>query len=279
MSETNPQVQQHLSQVSESLTKENRLLMMKLEEMEKRQEELEKEHQEMDKARLAMEEEKKSLEDKFNEANKLAERVKAEKRTQLETVIQNEINPYLEKLAESNKENPRLLASIDNFKKMTEDDLQTGDFLDDKKENNLMLVHAMASAGQVTSSKLDEIFQARKDWENKMEEIKNEKTKLEQTYQETTEEQKKEIEKLKKQLEDANNNIKNVDSHFDQDSKKNVMEENRPENVLESTPAITAIASNDNSTGYNSLYKIQPINWRSKYANAEEAMRRTKFDN
>jgi septal ring factor EnvC (AmiA/AmiB activator) len=164
------------------------------------------------------------------------------------------------------------LSSIDSFRTKTENDLQTGEFLKDEKEQQLMLVHAMASAGQVTSSKLDEIFQSRKDWEKKMEDLKAEKEEQEKKYSTVTQEKEKEIEELKKQLELIKNNIKNVDSHFESTCKDEAVEGNVTNNAV-AQPMVSAVASGSNeSEGYSSLYSIKPINWRSKYSNAEEIM-------
>lgn len=277
--EQNPQIQQHMSKISESLNKENRMLQLKLEELEREKQAMADERKRVEEERLRIEQEKKSLEDRYNEASQHIEKMKREKRAEFEHVLQNDINPYLDKLAESNKENPKLLNSINHFKGEIQNDLQTGDFLKDEKENNFLLVHAMASAGQVTSSKLDEIFQARKDWENKMELLKKEKEQKESELSSMNEEKEKMIEQLKKELETVKNNIKNVDGHFDQEVKDQIMMDqvssssSSSSTMEENTPMITATASNNRNRGYNSLYQIKPVtNWYTNIRDAEHQM-------
>lgn len=276
MTDQNPQIQQHMSKITESLNKENRMLQLKLEEMEKERKAIEEERKRVEEEKARMENDLKSYEQRFQEANLHIEKMKREKRAEFEHVLQNDINPYLEKLAESNKENPKLLQSINHFKGEIQNDLQTGDFLKDEKENNFLLVHAMASAGQVTSSKLDEIFQARKDWEAKMEQLRQEKEAKEKEWTTANEEKEKMIEQLKKELETVKTNIKNVDGHFSAEAKDQVMEDaqvQQPSLEQHQPQMITATASRTPTRGYSSLYAIKPVtNWYSNLGNAEANM-------
>lgn len=258
----NAQFQQHMTKQLESATKENRILQLKLEELEKERQALEEQRKLQEDEKQKVLEERQALEQRLNEASALAENFKQKERLNVEQALNTNITPYLDRIAESNKDNTELIQSINKFKEKTAHDLETGDFIRDDRKDNLMVISAMASAAQVTSSELDKIFQARKEWEKQMEALKTEKEELNSKFNVETEENKKIIEQLRKELEAARSDIKNTATHFEESEKVTPQETPAdPAPVpMETTPAISAVASNDSAKGYKSLYQVGRIN-------------------
>jgi predicted nucleic acid-binding Zn-ribbon protein len=268
---TNDHINQHVSKVAESLTIENRKIKLQLDEMLA-------EKKKLDDERLLFESERKQLDEKYKVINNQVERIKNEKRAHLKNVIDTDINPYLESIMKNNSDDVRLNESINLFKNSVNRDMDSGAFMDVEKESELRVIHAMASAGQVTSSKLDEIFQARKEWEVKMTKLKEEKDLQEKQMKEITDDKEKAIMELKRELEmiksqkdKIQNTIKNVDSHFPGETPTPVDEEKFNTAVTSTTvmPVISAVASATPS-GYNSIYAIQKKEWRHMYSGGAE---------
>ena len=262
------QVQQHLAKVSEALAQENRQMKLKMEEMEAMNKKAEEE-------RNAFTLEKQQMEQKYKEINSHIEKIRAEKKQHLEGVVNNEIKPYLNQLVQSNTKDDKLAKSVEMFNRTMEQDLDSGAFMNDVKESNIRLVHAMASAGQMTSSKLDEIFQARKEWEAKMTILKQEKEEQEQKVKQVTDEKEKAISDLQKELSAIRSNINNVEGHFKTNAPVVPEESIR---INEQPQSISATASKEQS-GYDSLYSIKPISWRNKYSQAENVMTKLSQSN
>jgi chromosome segregation ATPase len=221
---------------------------------------------------------------------------KNERRQGFSQVLDTVVNPYLDGLKKTVENDKRYAESIDKSREILGKGLENAF----TNERELAMMHTLqvgASANQALSSRVEELFQSQKEWENKFEQLKKEKEEIAAKKAEEikaaqeaaalkekmAQDLKQELETLKMQYEKSKENIKNTDSHFEDPDRTAPMQEGAAPVVPPSdstaaaaapTPAVPqqqqqqtvgAVASNDPHfyNGFNTLFDFTPrTSWR-----------------
>lgn len=253
-------------------------------------EELEKERKE--KERILSE--TKVRDEEFARMQQHLNTVKEEKRQYYSGMINDKVKPFLDDLRKQSQDDSRMSTSINLF----QDELSSGldnAFMDPKQLATLQVAVAASAANQVTSSKLEELFQSQKQWEEKYGLLQKEKEALQvakeeaaKTLSESNDTKEKMVEALKKELEELKakheKSINNVEGHFEGDTKMEDVKDtpSAPAPAAGATTAavtapvagaapvtsqtVAATASDSNFYGgFNTLFDFAPReSWRSQ---------------
>lgn len=236
--------------------------------------------------------EQKEREEEFNRMQKHLNTVKDEKKQYYSGVIDDKVKPYLEALRKQSDGDARLGDSLNHFQKQLDDGLDNA-FMDPSQLATLQVaVAASADAAaaeaknQVTSSKLEELFQSQKQWEEKFsslqkekEEIEKVKTETEKKMEESNSVAAKLAEELKKELSELRakheSTITNAEGHFDKAADVAMTDAPATDNTTPAvvdtpahvdTPApvaVTATASKNFYGGFDTLFDFTPREWKS----------------
>lgn len=219
----------------------------------------------------------------LEELRKHMSSIKDEKKKHFSAMIESDVKPFLNTLRESGKEDERFTQCVDKFESNMNAGLEDA-FMNEDQMAQLQVLRAAASANQVTSSKLEELFKSQKEWESKFSALQNEKDDIIKSRSEMEEELKKAniekeklVEDLKRELEELRSthnktkeNIKNVDSHFHGNSPVTENTEApattsaQETSNMETQQTVTATASNTKYyNGFETLFDFAPrTNWR-----------------
>lgn len=255
-----PVEEDRFRRMSEALSNDLVVERKKAEQIAREKAELEKALKEREEALKAREDEFRSREEAYQRMQSQVDAIKEEKKKQFEGIIQKEVRPYLEQLRKSAPDNTQFSTSIDTFESQLSKGLDNA-FMDKESMATLQTIHAAASANQVTSSKLEEVFQNHKTLQTRVEAAEKAKEDIDLLLKKTQEEKDKEIEELKKTLDELHKkhteaaaNINNAKAHFPMEDE-----------VENNTATVAATASSDSSAGqFGSLFSfdINP-NWRA----------------
>ena len=249
-------------------------------------EELEKERKE--KQRII--DEQKAREDEFNRMQQHLNAVKEEKKQYYSGMIDSKVKPFLDDLRKQSENDPRVNDSLNLFQDQLNKGLDNA-FMDPQELATLQVAVAASAASQVTSSKLEELFQSQKQWEEKFtalqkekEEIESAKVEAQKKMEETSTLKEQMVENLKKELAELKakheKSLNNVEGHFEGEAKMEDVKDDAP--ATTSVPA-SAPAAPENTTapavsqtvaatasdrtfygGFNTLFDFTPRqNWRS----------------
>lgn len=195
------------------------------------QDELHKEREEM-KRMIASHKER---DDEYNRMERHLNTVKEEKKQYYSNVIDNKVKPYLEGLRRQSDGDARLGDSLSQFQQQLDVGLNNA-FMDPSQLATLQVaVAASADAeaakakNQITSSKLEELFQSQKQWEEKFQTLQKEKDDLEQVktnnhkeMEDSNATKEKMVEELKKELEELkakhDSTLTNAEGHFNKEA-------------------------------------------------------------
>jgi flagellar biosynthesis GTPase FlhF len=219
--------------------------------------------------------------------------VKEEKKMHYSTVMDKQVRPYLEGLRKSGGDDKRLDDSLSNFQQQLDVGLDNA-FMDPSQLATLRVaVAASADAeaakekNQVTASKLEELFQTQKQWEEKFNSLQEEKNTLEQTRTDTQKEmetanttKEQMVEDLKKELAELkakhDTTLNNAEGHFKPDADV-AMTNVTPTisapvapvaPILPTVTTIEATASSNFYGGFDTLFDFTPRDgWRSNNNN------------
>jgi chromosome segregation ATPase len=232
------------------------------EELERERAERARVEEERARAQKEYEEERARVQKEHEEMRAHLDRIKQEKKQEFSHVIAQDVRPFLDGLKKSERAAP----SIQHFERMLEKGLEDA-FMDENSLATLNTIRAAASSNQVTSSKLEEMFQNQKAWEEKLAVLQKEKQEAEERARAQEEEKVRMLEELRKELAElkqakqaADENIKNVESHFE-----SAPAAPAPATSAPAPPVITATASSSTeSTGLGTLFSFEPrTNWKS----------------
>jgi len=237
--------------------------------------------------------EKEDLAQKFSKAQESLDVVKEEKKHQFGSVIDKSVKPFIDELRENVAADAMAAKSISLFENHLNDGLQDG-FMDPMSRANYEFA-AVASAAtqryksdlekvtsehQITSSKLEKLFQAEKEWQEKLQAIQAEKEAIAAEKENTVkslEEANALKDKMVADLENElkalgaiqNKNIANTKSHFDTPAETETSEPVPVETeTLESAAptAVEATASSSSDRGLGSLISFERrTDWRRSY--------------
>lgn len=225
---------------------------------------------------------KKENEARIAEMEKLRSQVNAVKEEKKQTfsgIIEKDIKPYLESLRKSGESDSRFTSSVDVFEESLNKGLDDA-FMSPESMAQLQVVRAAASANQVTSSRLEELFQSQKEWETKFQALQDEKAKLEEqttisakeleeqnaAKEKVLEELKKELAELKAVHEKSKTNINNVEAHFKENEQvakdtSNPIDQTTSSEVappVAQTVAATASSKSNFCNGFETLFDFTP---------------------
>lgn len=221
----------------------------------------------------AREQEFKQMQDNMNA-------VKEEKRQHFEGMIKSSVDPFLADLRKSGENDARFTESVDRFRQNLNKGLD-GAFMDKNDMAAFQTIRAAASANQVTSSRLEELFQSQKQWEEKFNELETEKKALEAASSDAVKAasegealKDKMLADLKKELSELKaiheKNVNNVEAHFEGGTTPTAPVPEVPEvpamPAADAPPvAVAATASSDHYyNGFETLFDFKPRNnWRS----------------
>lgn len=252
-------------------------------------EELDRERQE--KQRII--DEQKAREEEFTRMQNHLNVVKEEKKQYYSNVIDTKVKPYLDDLRKQSDGDARLGDSLTDFQQQLDIGLDNA-FMDPRQLATLQVaVAASADAeaakakDQVTSSKLEELFQSQKQWEEKFQTLQKEKDELEKVKTDTQKDmedanviKEKMVEDLKKELAELkakhDTTLTNAEGHFEKEADVPMTDVSAPMTgvtaptpVIPSIPApatttIAATASKNFHGGFDTLFDFSPRDgWRS----------------
>lgn len=252
-------------------------------------EELEKERKE--KQRIL--DEQKAKEEEFARMQQHLNAVKEEKKQYYSGMIDQKVKPFLDDLRKQSENDPRVNDSLNLFQEQLNKGLDNA-FMDPQELATLQVAVAASAANQVTSSKLEELFQNQKQWEEKFTALQKEKEEIEAAKKEAQKKLEEDstlkeqiVENLKKELAELKakheKSLNNVEGHFEEDTKMEDVKTTADTNPVSSssdaaippaaaaaaTPAVsqTVAATASDSTfygGFNTLFDFTPRhNWRS----------------
>jgi DNA repair exonuclease SbcCD ATPase subunit len=207
-------------------------------------EQLEKERQE--KQRII--EEQKAREAEFTKMQEHLNRVKEEKKQYYSGMIDSKVKPFLEDLRKQSHNDSRMSDSLSRFENQLNQGLDNA-FMDPDQLATLQVAVAASAANQVTSSKLEELFQSQKQWEEKFGALQKEKEELEKAQSDAKKQleeanslKEKMVEDLKRELEELKakheKSINNAESHFEEGVEPKMTDAVPP--AAATTPAATA---------------------------------------
>lgn len=245
-------------------------------------EELKREREE--KERIVREQQAKEAE--YKKMQEQMNGVIAEKKEYYSNVINNNVKPFLEDLKKQSENDSRLSSSMSIFERDLNKGLEDA-FMDPSQLATLQVAVAASAANQVTSSKLEKLFQTQKQWEEKYTALQEEKEKLLKEQNESKKEwdsangvKDKMVEELKKELSEIKakyeKSINNADGHFSKNSENTKMEDvemtaetvDAPPAPVENAQTIAATASASYHGGFGTLFDFTPrTNWRSNAQN------------
>lgn len=218
------------------------------------------------------------------EAN--VELVKIEKKEQYGKILNEDVNPFLGKMKEQAKQDPKLVGAIEQM----ESKLQTGHanaFMKPEEQNTLRLVSAIASADAIRSSDLERLLKTEAEWGAKYEDLMKQKSALEEQtaekakeVQEASELKEKMVEDLKAELqalkEQASKDMNNPNAHFEKKGEVDG-EVAKPMETEEAVvpaaasleapaPVVQATASSQKRGGIDTLFDFRPRHtWRTQF--------------
>lgn len=242
-------------------------------------------------------EEQKAKEEEFHRMREHLNAVKEEKKQYYSGMIDQKVKPFLDDLRKQSENDPRVSDSLNLFQEQLNKGLDNA-FMDPQELATLQVAVAASAANQVTSSKLEELFQSQKQWEEKFSSLQKEKEALEAAKAEAQKKleedgtlKEKMVEDLKKELAELKakheKSLNNVEGHFE-DVDTKMEDVKAPEAAVAGTvvgttggsppevaapPAATntvsqtVAATASDSTfygGFNTLFDFTPRNnWRS----------------
>lgn len=237
--------------------------------------------------------EQKAKEAEFAKMQEHLELVKKEKKQYYSGMIDNKVKPYLEGLREQSKNDPRMNDSLNLFQEQLNSGLENA-FMDPQQLATLQVAVAASAANQVTSSKLEEMFQTQKQWEEKFNALQKEKEEIEKARGDTAKQleesntlKEKMVEDLKKELAELKakheKSLNNAEGHFEQAPKMEDVKEPAvpadgtqvPPQTTMAPPAIPSIPQQQTTVaatasdknfygGFNTLFDFTPRDsWRS----------------
>lgn len=241
--------------------------------------------------------EQKAREEEFAKMQEHMNMVKEEKKQYYSGLIDEKVKPYFEDLKKQSENDSRMTESLNRFQTQLDTGLENA-FMDPDQLATLQVAVAASAANQVTSSKLEELFQTQKQWEEKFGALQKEKEELETAQTEAKKQleesntlKEKMVEDLKKELAELKakheKSINNAEGHFEEgtdakmeDAEKKpvettteVTQESAPAAPAPAVPAVTpaaqatveATASSGNYyRGFETLFDFSPRdNWRS----------------
>lgn len=199
----------------------------------------------------------------------------------LKNRIDNVVNPYLKALKEAIPSDDALRPDVEMYEKQLYDQIEkpTNENLSDVRPA-VSFVTAVASAAQIQSRKLEELFQREKQLLDERDAKVKELEEVSNTAKEREEELAKlkaEMEELQKKYTSTSTNIANVEGHFDRVQKSelegiatevNPTEQESISHLQEQAQTVTSIASGQPGTGgFSDLYNLgssgPSTNWRS----------------
>lgn len=243
--------------------------------------------QDLVKARQALEQEREEKEKlarereemrrEFEQMKQQMDMVKDEKRQQYTKMIESKVKPFLEELKTKGEAgDSRLSSSVSRFQDNLNKGLENA-FMDPDSLATLHVAVAASSANQVTSSKLEELFQSQQQWETKFSDLKKEKTELEAaqtTASAELEARNKELAALAAELaalkEKFSTSVNNTASHFvPTDTLSSELEAPAPQMVTATASATTAgtTTTPSISTGFDSLFDFTPTSSWKRHLN------------
>lgn len=191
--------------------------------------------------------------------------VKEEKKRHFAGMIQTDVKPFLENLRKNGENDERFTNSLDRFEENLNKGLNDA-FMDQDSMATLQTIRAAASANQVTSSKLEELFQSQKQWEEKFGSLQKENEELLAKTAAAAEKEKM-VEELKKELAELKavqeKTVANVESHFEKPAAEAPVTQQQTQ---EQPQIVTATASSSDAyfNGFETLFDFKPReNWRS----------------
>eukprot|EP00515_Schizochytrium_aggregatum_P015318 CAMPEP_0202079362 /NCGR_PEP_ID=MMETSP0964-20121228/6440_1 /ASSEMBLY_ACC=CAM_ASM_000500 /TAXON_ID=4773 /ORGANISM="Schizochytrium aggregatum, Strain ATCC28209" /LENGTH=323 /DNA_ID=CAMNT_0048646697 /DNA_START=334 /DNA_END=1301 /DNA_ORIENTATION=- len=279
---------------------------------EKAEEEMRKRDEAMQRLEAAMNERNAYVQNLEANVNK----VKEEKKQHYAELLDKDVLPFLKNIGRSaaggdgaaasgGDANPHLKRAIEHVEKDLLRGLDDG-FMEEEKEANLRVLHAVASAEKVRSSDLERLLRTEAEWGTKYESLMKQKAEIEEAARAKEEETAKAaalkeemIETLKKELEQvraqASGDINNVAGHFDGAAAAAVGGAGAagvaatapvtgagspgvaPQGTTpapSSAPIVAATASNAReSRGFDTLFDFTPrLDWRTAYPDPGRAM-------
>lgn len=203
---------QQLKKMSEVLSHDLRKIKQELEEEKK------------EKARIA--EEQKAREEEYARMKEHMDRIREEKKQYYSGIIDQKVKPYFEDLRKNSENDARMTESIARFEKQLDTGLNDA-FMDPDQLATLQVAVAASAANQMNASKLEELFQSQKQWEEKFGAMQSEKEALAKATEEAKKQldesnalKDKMVEDLKKELAELRakheKSINNVEGHFEE---------------------------------------------------------------
>lgn len=233
--------------------------------------------------RKRIEEELSKRENHYKELESTVEKVKAEKKDVYGHIINEDIKPWMTRFKEKVKDDKELVQSFDTIDSTLKKGLDNA-FMNEEEKSLFRFVESVASADKVTSSTLAQLLRTEQEWGQKYEDLMKQKEAIEKEaamrskeLEESTALKEKMVEDLKKELEElratamrAQNNINNVEGHFE--GAAPAVETGAPPAVVPAVvpavgaPTVTATASR-NKGKFDSIFDFRPrTDWRTRYA-------------
>lgn len=210
----------------------------------------------------------------LEELRKHMDAVKNEKRQFFTKELDTKVLPYLKDLRAAGEKDSQFTNSLDQFQDKLNNNVQTNALMDNDAMAQFQVIRAAASANQVTTSKLNELFKDQQKHKEEYEALNAEKDKMETEMKEAIAKEKEMIEALKKELsevkgkyEKADNNIKNTDTHFEKTENENDSTNTQQQDQEKNPNVVQAAASNSNNynSGFETLFNFEPmVDWRTR---------------